>query len=96
MKTSTVALAALATLFSSVSADACTSGLMYCGYNLLRVGNYRGEINQELYNKHIDMDEDHVNNSLFECGAGGKGWIGWKDYCSTGCRDGGRGRSDSC
>lgn len=38
MKTSTIALAALAALFSTVTADACTDGLMYCGYNLLRVG----------------------------------------------------------
>lgn len=59
-------------------------------------GKYRSEIEQELYNKHIDGDEHHVQNSLFECGAGGKGWIGWKDYCSTGCRDGGSGNSDHC
>ncbi|KAF2793245.1 hypothetical protein K505DRAFT_244849, partial [Melanomma pulvis-pyrius CBS 109.77] len=59
-------------------------------------GDYRGEIQQELYNKNINGDEHHVQNSLFKCGEGGHGWIVWKDYCSTGCRDGGSGKNDHC
>jgi len=38
MRPSTIALAALAALSSTVSARACTQGLAYCGYNLLDIG----------------------------------------------------------
>jgi hypothetical protein len=59
-------------------------------------GDYRAEIIQELYNHNINTNEDHVQNSVFGCSDSGNGWIGWKDHCSTGCRDGGSGKNDHC
>lgn len=60
------------------------------------IGNYRSEIVQELNNKYITVDDNHIRNSVFACGEGGHGWIIWHDFCSTGCRDGGSGASDHC
>ncbi|ROV97025.1 hypothetical protein VSDG_04199 [Cytospora chrysosperma] len=101
MKAALFPISLLAALCGHASARACTDGLMYCGYNLLksplqRIGKYYNEIVAELNNKYITVDDDHIKNSLFACGEGGHGWIIWHDYCSTGCRDGGSGHSDHC
>jgi hypothetical protein len=100
---------------------------MYCGYNLLFVGesrrfylsplifgssllhlfstglseliatgDYRTDINEELYNHNINADENHVQHSLFKCDDSGNGEIAFRDYCSAGCKDGGSGKNDSC
>ncbi|KAK0609427.1 hypothetical protein B0T14DRAFT_501209 [Immersiella caudata] len=48
---STLALA-VASILRLASARACTSGLNYCGYNLVNIGNYRDEIAAEINKKY--------------------------------------------
>ena len=90
----TVILLALAAVFSTmVESKACKEGLDYCGFNLLRRGDYRSEIEAELKKAGLPVKEPYVVHSLFHCG--GDGWIGWKSYCGV-CMDGGTGNNDFC
>lgn len=62
----------------------------------LLAGKYWNEIVAELERVGQPADETHINQSYFQCGAGGHGWIRYIGYCSSGCVDGGKGKSDFC
>ncbi|CEI60133.1 hypothetical protein FVEN_g13173 [Fusarium venenatum] len=96
MKCSLLFLSTLATLASYANAATCTTGLNYCGYNLVKKGHYREEIARELLKYHQDVSNFNMYHSLFSCGEGGEGWIGYEMTCFGGCVDGGAGQSDHC
>lgn len=54
------------------------------------------EIARELLKHHRDVNTFNMNHSLFSCGEGGDGWIGYLGTCDRGCVDGGSGKSDWC
>ncbi|KAG6357781.1 hypothetical protein INS49_013660 [Diaporthe citri] len=95
MKTTTLITAALVAFTPLVQADNCTPGLNYCGYGLLRKGNYYNQINAALLTNRQSTDSNHINQSLFMCIGGNNGDISFIKYCGT-CQDGGSGRSDHC
>ncbi|KAK3382542.1 hypothetical protein B0T24DRAFT_17556 [Lasiosphaeria ovina] len=91
---------ALALAFSGL-ADArdCTKGLRYCGYNLLKIGNYKDTIRHELqrtghWSWEAKKERILTDNSRFVCGDAGA--INYVDFCSGGCVDGGSDKNDFC
>ncbi|PKS05107.1 hypothetical protein jhhlp_008474 [Lomentospora prolificans] len=97
VKAFAVIVAALGFLPILTSARACTTGLKYCGYNLLKIGQYYTEITNEIEKYGYTTGAlEYSKHSLFSCGEGGVAWIGFLDYCENGCHDGGSGRSDWC
>ncbi|KAK3682235.1 hypothetical protein B0T22DRAFT_484316 [Podospora appendiculata] len=96
VKPATVAILLASALPSLTAAKKCTNGLIYCGYNLLRKGDYAEEMKAELARVGETVDWKHVYSSSFVCGAGGDGWIRFVNYCENGCHDGGAGHSDYC
>ncbi|WYZ43629.1 hypothetical protein EsH8_VII_000065 [Colletotrichum jinshuiense] len=93
MKPTTIILALSGVLSTLVEARACTEGLSYCGYNLLNIGKYQTEIDNELKRVGLPVQDPYERHSLFQCG--GDGWIRWNVYCGN-CIDGGSGKSDFC
>ncbi|OAA42281.1 hypothetical protein NOR_05130 [Metarhizium rileyi] len=91
----TVSLAALATLVPLAVADNCQNGLLYCGYNLLKRGNYYTQINEALLSNGQPTDSNHINYSFFRCLGGSNGAIEFLNYCPD-CHDGGSDHSDKC
>ncbi|KAF2679837.1 hypothetical protein K458DRAFT_421925 [Lentithecium fluviatile CBS 122367] len=99
MKLSLVALMAAA---SFAAADNCQEGLKYCGFNLLRRGNY--------YQTIVDLShsapgsaawntlDDFINSSYWLCTSSATGAIKYEGYCGSpgNCADGGAGKSDIC
>ncbi|KAH8882064.1 hypothetical protein GQ53DRAFT_847841 [Thozetella sp. PMI_491] len=81
---------------SLILAKGCTTGLIYCGYNLVSIGRYEGEIMAELTRVGLPIDSEHRYQSVFRCGEGGEGWIEFANYCDKGCYNGGTGHSDRC
>ncbi|KAJ9205078.1 hypothetical protein DTO164E3_1701 [Paecilomyces variotii] len=96
VKIAVIPLAALAAFAPLVAANNCKTGLNYCGYNLLNIGNYGAQINEALENAHQPTDDAHIHESLFHCNGGENGDITFQTYCTSGCKDGGSGRSDYC
>ncbi|KAK1751413.1 hypothetical protein QBC47DRAFT_81431, partial [Echria macrotheca] len=92
---STVFLAAACFMPSLTAAKKCTNGLFYCGYNLDKKGDYRGEMAAE--NKRVGVSTEPIAiwYTLYYCGAGGDGWIRYAQSCDK-CYDGGPGKSDFC
>ncbi|KAM0384927.1 hypothetical protein ACHAQC_011890 [Fusarium culmorum] len=93
MKPTTLLVAAAAVFSSAAEARACTEGLSYCGWNLLKVGNYRDEIVAELTRNGKPINNAYIGESLFNCHS--DGWITYKTYCGV-CKDGHSGKSDYC
>ncbi|OJK04269.1 hypothetical protein ASPACDRAFT_21780 [Aspergillus aculeatus ATCC 16872] len=91
----TVAIIATS-LAPMVAARNCKTGLNYCGYNLLNIGNYAAQINQALSDAKQHIDSAHIHESIFHCNGGSNGDITWLAYCGSGCQDGGSGKSDFC
>ncbi|RMJ18610.1 hypothetical protein BHE90_012807 [Fusarium euwallaceae] len=91
---------ASAVLFPTLAmAAACTDGLVYCGYNLLRRGDYKNEIIAELVrvgDPSAPNEEYEIYHGLFKCGEGGHGWIRFVSHCDRFCNDGGAGKDDYC
>ncbi|RSM20269.1 hypothetical protein CDV31_000763 [Fusarium ambrosium] len=89
---------AYAILFPTLAtAAACTDGLVYCGFNLLRRGDYKAEIIAELERvEGPSEDEYDIYHGLFKCGEGGHGWIRYISHCDRFCNDGGAGKDDYC
>ncbi|KAF2137109.1 uncharacterized protein K452DRAFT_236530 [Aplosporella prunicola CBS 121167] len=83
-----------ATMVGFAAADNCRHGLYYCGNVLLRKGNYYNDIVTSLKAAKQSTDSGHVNNSLFYCA--GDDDVPFVRYCSSGCVDGGSGKSDHC
>ncbi|OJJ50701.1 hypothetical protein ASPZODRAFT_55828 [Penicilliopsis zonata CBS 506.65] len=77
-------------------ADNCRPNIQYCGYNLLKRGNYYAQINDALRDANQPTDETHVDQGLFWCTGGANGEITFISFCQSGCHDGGTGRSDWC
>ncbi|ORY12637.1 hypothetical protein BCR34DRAFT_600522 [Clohesyomyces aquaticus] len=96
MKFTLVAILAAA---SFAVAENCQPGLSYCGYNLLRRGNYRQDMEAELEKRTRNMGytERYVQQSVFYCkdSAGG---IEYSMYCgdNNNCKDGGANKNDAC
>ncbi|GAD93784.1 conserved hypothetical protein [Paecilomyces variotii No. 5] len=95
-KLAVLAVAVISTLAPMVVADNCKTGLNYCGYNLLNIGNYGPQVNQALSNANQPIDDAHIHESIFHCNGGSNGDITFLAYCSGGCQDGGSGNSDFC
>ncbi|KAF4981023.1 hypothetical protein FZEAL_3075 [Fusarium zealandicum] len=96
VKPITLTLVFASLLPSLTSAAACTDGLDYCGYNLIKRGAYKSEIVAELERVGEPVDDSHIFYSYFRCGVGGHGWIQYLGYCERGCYDGGSGENDYC
>ncbi|EAW13739.1 uncharacterized protein ACLA_044590 [Aspergillus clavatus NRRL 1] len=96
VKVAILPLTLLAALAPFAAADNCKTGLNYCGYNLLNIGNYGAQVNEALVAAHQSTDDGHIRESLFQCNGGSNGDITFITYCGGGCRDGGSGRSDYC
>lgn len=54
------------------------------------------EIARELHKYRQDVNNHNMYHSLFTCGEGGVGWIGYLGTCDGDCVDGGSGKSDGC
>ncbi|KAI0193879.1 hypothetical protein F4808DRAFT_464641 [Astrocystis sublimbata] len=79
-----IAIAAIfATATTTVLADSCNRGGVYCGSSLLRKGNYRDHIVETLTDEGVSTDEMHVQNALFNCLDDGD--IMYTAYCIAGC-----------
>ncbi|KAK1597398.1 uncharacterized protein LY79DRAFT_541539 [Colletotrichum navitas] len=92
-KPMTILLALTSIMYPLAEAKACTEGLEYCGYNLLKKGKYMSEIDNELKRVGLPREDPYERHSLFHCGS--DGWIRWNVYCGN-CVDGGSGKSDFC
>ncbi|KAI1078638.1 hypothetical protein F5B20DRAFT_581993 [Whalleya microplaca] len=88
------AIALGASLSAVAIADNCVDGIYYCGYNLLKKGNYFQDIYNSLSNAGQPHDDAHTNQSLFFCK--GNDDVPFTAFCGAGCHDGGKGKSDSC
>ncbi|PYH49083.1 uncharacterized protein BP01DRAFT_388907 [Aspergillus saccharolyticus JOP 1030-1] len=95
VKATTIALAIMATISPFAAASNCQTGLQYCGYNLLKRGNYYAQIVNALEAAGYPTDSAHVENTFFQCLGGSNGDIEVLQYCSA-CQDGGSNHSDSC
>ncbi|KAM5343983.1 hypothetical protein ACJ41O_012520 [Fusarium nematophilum] len=95
VKLATLAVAALAVFAPIAEARNCRKGLTYCGYVLLRRGNYYNQIEQELSANGKSTSSDWIKNSLFECTGGSNGDINYLRKCGD-CKDGGDKHNDYC
>ncbi|CAG7558351.1 unnamed protein product [Fusarium equiseti] len=95
VKLLSLAVVTVALLAPISGASNCTPGLRYCGYVLLRVGNYKEQIIQALRAEGQDFDWRAINTSYFDCLGGSNGDIKWLSNCRT-CVDNGYGNSDTC
>ncbi|KAK4672826.1 hypothetical protein QC763_106440 [Podospora pseudopauciseta] len=96
MKLSTILAVTLAVVApAAVDAANCKTGLHYCGYVLLRKGNYYNQIIEALKKADKSTSSAYVNHSLFYCTGGSNGNIKYQAKCSS-CVDGGDGKSDHC
>ncbi|KAM0559903.1 hypothetical protein ACHAPJ_003853 [Fusarium lateritium] len=96
VKITAIAVAALAVIAPIAEAKNCVKGYTYCGYVLLRRGNYYNQIDSALKNAGQGTDNNHINNSLFYCKGGNNGDINFRKYCGGSCHDGGDGNNDTC
>ncbi|RHZ61386.1 hypothetical protein CDV55_103002 [Aspergillus turcosus] len=96
VKIAILPLTVLAALAPFAAANNCKTGLNYCGYNLLNIGNYGAQVNGALQAAGQPTDDAHIRESLFHCNGGENGDISFITYCGGGCTDGGSGRSDYC
>ncbi|EER25022.1 hypothetical protein CPC735_016230 [Coccidioides posadasii C735 delta SOWgp] len=96
VKFTSIALAVVGAMASLVAADNCQTGLQYCGYVLLRKGNYYAQIVQALHQAKLPTDPRHVQNTLFQCIGGPNGEIKVIKFCGAACHDGGNNHSDTC
>ncbi|KAB8231656.1 hypothetical protein ETB97_012176 [Aspergillus alliaceus] len=96
VKTALLPLTLLAALVPFAAARNCKTGLNYCGWNLLNIGNYGAQVNGALGAAGQPTDDGHIRESLFHCNGGDNGDISFITYCGGGCRDGGNDRSDYC
>ncbi|KAJ4006115.1 hypothetical protein NW752_001365 [Fusarium irregulare] len=90
-----LSVAAAALLTPIAEARDCTTGLRYCGYVLLKVGNYDAQIRQALSDGGHPINDDWIKYSYFDCIGGYGGLIKWLDKCK-GCVDSPEGNSDVC
>ncbi|PTB36169.1 uncharacterized protein TrAFT101_000136 [Trichoderma asperellum] len=78
-------------------ASNCITGLDYCGYNLLGIGNYQAQISDALQKASLDPTNKGIaTNTLFHCVGGYNGNIVVIKFCANTCADGGPGKSDFC
>ncbi|KAK1948665.1 hypothetical protein LY78DRAFT_664789 [Colletotrichum sublineola] len=90
-----IVLSAIAVALSGVAeARECTKGLRYCGYNLLKIGDYQSDIRKALVKAKQPRTKVTIEQSRFACGD--KGAITWVDFCRAGCVDMGSGQHDIC
>ncbi|KZV78112.1 hypothetical protein EXIGLDRAFT_561438, partial [Exidia glandulosa HHB12029] len=68
---------------ATVLADSCNRGGVYCGVSLLRKGNYHDHIVQVLQDNRQPTDDQHIQNSIFDCLDGGD--IRYRGFCANGC-----------
>ncbi|KAK8106592.1 hypothetical protein PG999_009951 [Apiospora kogelbergensis] len=87
------AAAAFMAFVQPVAAENCRTNIAYCGYNLLKRGNYRSEIVASLRAANQPVDDQHINYSLFMCN--GPDDVPFRYFCPN-CVDGGSGKSDYC
>ncbi|RFN45234.1 hypothetical protein FIE12Z_10515 [Fusarium flagelliforme] len=90
-----LSVAAIALLAPIAEASDCTAGLRYCGYVLLRLGNYDAQIRQALSDGGKPINDDWIKNSYFDCIGGNGGLIKWLNKCKA-CVDNRYGNSDTC
>ncbi|KAJ3482040.1 hypothetical protein NLG97_g7675 [Lecanicillium saksenae] len=88
--------ATTAVMVATASARNCQSGLNYCGWNLLNIGNYEPQINAALKSKGWQVNGKNIHDTLFACLGGTNGEITVLDWCSGTCADGGKHKNDFC
>ncbi|EHK43624.1 hypothetical protein TRIATDRAFT_137486 [Trichoderma atroviride IMI 206040] len=90
-------LCLLSAFITLTFAGNCKSGLNYCGFNLLGIGNYQPQIIDALQKASLDASNKGVStNTLFHCDGGYNGDISVVKFCTNRCIDGGPGKSDVC
>ncbi|KAI4869215.1 hypothetical protein F4820DRAFT_407600 [Hypoxylon rubiginosum] len=95
MKTSILSIATvLAVGVTPILAKSCDAPWEWCGWDLLRWGNYQDTITQALSDAGQPTDDRHVEQSLFRCLDTDNGNIKFESFCSNGCSYGGTGDSD--
>ena len=94
VKLSTIALA-VASAIPLASAKNCNTGLIYCGFNLKRIGNYQFEIGTALKDNEFPITAHNIDHSVYSCGKTGVGSIELIKICDV-CVDGGSGKDDHC
>ncbi|KAG6001976.1 hypothetical protein E4U21_003589 [Claviceps maximensis] len=92
VKITSILMAALAAIAPVAEAGDCTTGLNYCGHTLLRYGDYKQRINDELGYSPGWWDSSDTN-ALFQCVGGGQ--IKLIQKCPL-CMDNGGGKNDYC
>ncbi|KAL7622189.1 hypothetical protein AAE478_007692 [Parahypoxylon ruwenzoriense] len=86
----------LATAFSSfemAAAKSCKSGGIYCGFALLKRGDYITKIITNLRANNLPTDDFYIKQSLWSCLEHGD--ISLIEMCSLGC-NGGDSKDDFC
>ncbi|GAD92340.1 conserved hypothetical protein [Paecilomyces variotii No. 5] len=81
VKLCVLSFAVVAALSPLALARNCKTGLNYCGYNLLNIGNYGAQVNEGLEAAGEPTDNGHIRESLFHCDGGANGDITYLTYC---------------
>ncbi|CAI6337934.1 unnamed protein product [Periconia digitata] len=93
-------LAGLCVLSSSgllVVANNCYGPYNWCGWDLMKAGNYEGYIKQQLRSAAMPTDDFTVKNSLFFCHPDNSGEADFIGTCPNGCvYGGGKNTNDRC
>ncbi|TID22854.1 hypothetical protein E2P81_ATG01987 [Venturia nashicola] len=89
-----LALLTLAACALTVTASNCEDNFNWCGWDLLKRGDYRDYIKAALTDAKKPITEHNVNNSLFKCANNGKGDASFLKICEGTCEYGGSGKSN--
>ncbi|KAH6876322.1 hypothetical protein B0T10DRAFT_585375 [Thelonectria olida] len=90
-----LSLATIAAMAPIAMAANCQSQLYYCGYNLLKHGDYLDQILEALDDNHVAISGNSIKESYFFCTGGANGEIEYLRTCEA-CADGGENNSDTC
>ncbi|KAF2800817.1 hypothetical protein K505DRAFT_216863, partial [Melanomma pulvis-pyrius CBS 109.77] len=75
-------------------ADNCFAPWNWCGWSLIKKGNYKGYIKKALQDKGKPTDDWTINNSIFRCVGNLLGDAEFLAVCSHGCAYGGKRESN--
>ncbi|KAI1773147.1 hypothetical protein F4818DRAFT_443506 [Hypoxylon cercidicola] len=96
MKCSILSIATVLALGVTPSlAESCDAPWEWCGWDLLRRGDYEETIKEALTNADQPTDDRHIHQSLFRClDTDDNGNIEFASLCELGCAYGGSAQSD--
>ncbi|KAL2012121.1 hypothetical protein VTN00DRAFT_4839 [Thermoascus crustaceus] len=93
LTTLTLSLSALSGMIGIAMADNCYGPWNWCGWDLIRHGNYEDYIRDKLAAAGKPTDEFTINNSLWHC-VGNDGEADFVAICTRGCVYGGSAQSN--